>query len=71
MSLSGGGNIRIDSTWGKPDGERCMGMAVKTEPPRSVLVLNTPVDNHFPGLPETLSPFELCISPTQRLLGFY
>lgn len=30
LTLSGGGNIPIDLTWGEPDGERCMGMAMKT-----------------------------------------
>lgn len=47
-----------------------MGITIKTELPCHVMVLYTPVDTHFPGLPETLSPFELFKGSTQQLLVF-
>lgn len=47
-----------------------MGTAIKTELPRHVMVLFTPVDTRFPGLPETSSPFELLKGSTQQLLVF-
>lgn len=47
-----------------------MGITIKTQLPCHVMVSYTPVDTHFPGLPETLSPFELLKGSTQQMLVF-
>lgn len=52
----------------RPDGERCTDVTIKSELPGHVMVLYTPVDTRFPGLPETLSLFELFKGSTQQLL---
>lgn len=44
-----------------------MGVTIRTERPCHVMGSHTPVDTHFPGLPQTLSPFELFKAGT----GFY